>query len=84
MEDPKPVVVLDLNGNYIGDYKNPYYASKKLLLTYQHVLNTLKGHSLRCEQYFFVYKDYYDPTKNYSYKARKNKRKLLKLLKHEK
>lgn len=72
------IVQLDREGKYINEFANISDASFKLSIEPQNIYDVISGKTLRCHDFFFVRKEYYDPTKNYSYKWRKAKRKFLK------
>lgn len=76
---PIPVVCLDLQGNFIREYPNIGDAAYKCKLSTWHIASNLSGHSASTKgKYFFVYKEFYNPEKDYSYKHRMKLRKFKK------
>lgn len=62
------VVQLDLDGNFIGRFDSPGIASKTLEIPQNKIHANCIGRSIRCGDNIFVWEEYYNPEKNYSYK----------------
>lgn len=69
----KPVVILDLNGNYLTEFSLVSDAAHHLNVQPSCIHRVLTGKRDKFKDYLFIYKDYYDINKDYSYKDRKSK-----------
>lgn len=71
-----PVLCLDIEGKFLGEYDSINQASRQNRISHQAVQRCLVGQTLLCyKKFYFIYKEYYDPNKNYSLKYRKFKKK---------
>lgn len=69
----KPIVMLDLQGNLIQEFSLVSDAASYLNTTPNSIHRVLTGKRDKYKNYIFVYKEYYDKNKNYSYKDKRAK-----------
>lgn len=63
-KNTKPVVVLNLNGDYIGEFRNPFEVCEYLNVSSSiYVYETLAGKKKTCKKHRVIWKDKYDSSK---------------------
>lgn len=68
--DTKKVIQLDLNGNFIKEWISGQQASKELNLKTSNISRCCRHERKSYENYIWIFKDEYDPNKNYKYNAK--------------
>lgn len=69
----RPIIMLDLHGNLIKEFPLVSDAASYLNTTPSSIHRVLVGKRDKYKNYIFVYKEYYDKNKNYSYKDKRAK-----------
>lgn len=55
-----PIVMMDLNYNYLGEFKSVHLASKELDIPHQNIDANIKGKTSRVKEYSFISKENYE------------------------
>jgi len=69
----RPIVMLDLNGNYLKEFSLVSDAAQHINTSPSSIHRVLIGKRDKFKDYLFVYKNEYDISKNYSYKDKRSK-----------
>lgn len=69
----RPIVILDLNGNFIKEFSLVSDAASYLNTKPNSIHRVLTNKRDRYKNYIFIYKKEYDKTKDYSYKDKRSK-----------
>ena len=69
----RPIVMLDLNGNYLKEFSLVSDAAQYLNTSPNCIHRVLTGKRDKFKDYLFIYKNEYDINKDYSYKDKRSK-----------